>query len=178
MAHRWHLCCRRETRWCSVALTLSDSHCVACGACRFSSDRGIRSGRGAGVGSYPRLSKPEVVQDFGAEQPVPAGARQEPDVLQFHGRHLAPDLALPSSSPLGYPSFALDSGARHRSRPRPRCHQSGRPGPSAEDEGEIASVVLGQLDEAEKRKVLDHDVYSSARRVMSRHALDVTRRPR
>lgn len=29
------------------------------------------------------------------------------------------------------------------------------PGPSADDEGEIASVVLGQLDEAEKRKVLD-----------------------
>ncbi|WP_405985496.1 helix-turn-helix domain-containing protein [Streptomyces sp. NBC_00872] len=29
------------------------------------------------------------------------------------------------------------------------------PGPSADDEGEIASVVLAQLDEAEKRKVLD-----------------------
>ncbi|ONI50934.1 hypothetical protein STIB_47340 [Streptomyces sp. IB2014 011-1] len=29
------------------------------------------------------------------------------------------------------------------------------PGPSGGDEGEIASVVLGQLDEAEKRKVLD-----------------------
>ncbi|WP_245882992.1 DUF6308 family protein [Streptomyces hyaluromycini] len=32
---------------------LSDSHRVACGVCRFSSRRGIRSDRSAGVGSYP-----------------------------------------------------------------------------------------------------------------------------